>query len=139
VTGSAGMQQPLATAAQRLARQLLDRLVGIEEILAQQLQHSESSRKNFLGSGTVPGGGTIGTVAAPLLAANLNRRGVVIQNIGAAGNLTLGLGITQPSPGVGLTLLPGQSWNGLISGAVWLGSVSIVGSAAGVTYSWVEA
>jgi hypothetical protein len=128
-----------ALAAAALANRIIGRLEAIESILAEQLRLSESSVQNFIGSGSVAGGGTIGVVAAAILAGNPRRRGLSVQNIGAAGNLTVGVGTSQPQSGTGITLLPGQAWDGMVSGALWKGSISLVGSIAGVIYTWLDA
>lgn len=123
-----------ARAAAASALQLLTRCA---ESLERLVMLRESSVRNFIGSGSVAGGGTIGTTPQTIMQGNPRRRGLSVQNTGA-GALTIGLGTTQPQPGAGLVLPPNSSWDGRISGAVWKGSVAIVGSQAGVTYSWLE-
>jgi hypothetical protein len=118
---------------------ITERLSAIERLLHRQLELAQSNRRNALGSGSVAGGGTIGVAPGPIVNANPKRTGLSVQNNGAAGNLTLGLGTTQPQSGTGLLLAPGASWDGRVSGALWLGSVSVVGSTTGVVYSWLEA
>lgn len=132
------MSHPVLAA--QIAAQITDRLRRIEHVLDRQLQLSESSRKNFIGAGSVTGGGIIGTVPAQLLGDNLNRRGLRIQNLSAAGgpNISLGLGTTIATPNVGVTIPPQQAWEGVVSGTLWLGNVSIVGSAAGAVYCWID-
>ncbi len=136
--------------ALRMAGDVMTHLGEISRSLTQLLALQQSPRKNFLAAGTVPGGGTVGVtpgtcnvalLGAPpgvILKANPHRRGSSVQNTGTTGNLTLGLGITQPSSGQGLVLTPGQSWDGRISGEVWVGSVAVVGSQAGVTFAYLE-
>lgn len=152
--GGAGSQSPLHTAstllAQRYATELLTRLAEITRTLGRILELQQSPRKNFLAAGTVNGSGTVGTTAATctntvlgappgtILNANPHRRGLNVQNTGTAGSLTLGLGITAPQAGQGLVLPPGASWDGRISGDLWVGSVAVIGSAAGVTYAYLE-
>jgi len=125
--------------AATIAKAVTDRLDAIQSILAEQLRLSESSVQNFIGAGTVAGGGTAGIAPAQILAGNPRRRGLSVQNLSGAGALALGLGNTQPQPGTGIVLGPGQAWDGRVSGAVWKGSVSVVGIAAGVLYSWLDA
>lgn len=141
VVGRPARRQP--SAEPLTGRQLALQAVGdLRELVAHArklVALRESSEKRYLMIGSVPGGGTIGTTAEGLLAANANRKGLSIQNLGVAGNLTLGLGLTSPQAGTGITLQPGQSWDGRISGQLWRGSVSAVGSAAGVVYSYLEA
>ena len=74
-----------------------------------------------------------------ILAEQLRLSESSVQNLSGAGALALGLGNTQPQPGTGIVLGPGQAWDGRVSGAVWKGSVSVVGIAAGVLYSWLDA
>lgn len=129
---------PTAIAAASLANRIVAELVGIRETLKRQLELSESSRKNFIGAGSVSGGGTIGTTpAARVIVDNYRRRGMSIQNIGTSGNLSIGLGQTNPQPNTGITLLPGASWDGRLSGELFLGDIGLVGSQAGVQYTWV--
>lgn len=132
-TASPGM-----AAAATLANKILGELSAIRETLKRQLELSESTRKNFTGSGSVTGGGTIGVAPQQILGDNYRRRGLSIQNIGAAGNLSIGLGVTQPQANTGITLQPGASWDGRVSGQLFLGNISIVGSAAGVQYTWLD-
>lgn len=134
------LQHPVSVMAAQIAQQITDRLRRIEHVLDRQLQLSESSRKNFIGAGSVTGGGTIGTVPAQLLADNLNRRGLRVQNLSASGgpNISLGLGTTSPAPNVGVTIPPQQAWEGVVSGTLWLGNVSIVATGAGAVYSWID-
>lgn len=120
--------------ALRVAADLRDMLWAIRKLVALQ----ESATGTYLMQGSIAGGGTIGTTAAPMMAANANRKGLSVQNLGSSGNLTLGLGTTEPQVGTGITLLPGDSWDGRISGQMWRGSVSMIGGAAGVVYSFLE-
>jgi hypothetical protein len=121
--------------ALQAAQDLKDLLYGIRQLVRLQ----ESSTRAYLMSGSLAGGGTIGTAATSILNANANRNGLSVQNVGTAGNLTLGLGTTSPQSGTGIVLQPGSSWDGRVSGQMWRGSVSIIGSAAGVVYSFLEA
>jgi len=120
-----------------MAAKALEHLGAIERVLGRLLELQQSPRVNFLAAGTVAGGGNASTAPMPIIAAEPHRRGLSIQNIAAAGTLTVGLGVTSPIPGQGLTLAAGASWDGRISGAVWSGSVSIVASQPGVAYSWL--
>lgn len=133
-------QLELAIAAQAAAAQLLARLTRIEEILERQLELSESNRNNFKGIGTRAGGGsTVDLVPHAVTGANYNRRGFSFQNLGPAGNISLGIGTTQPQIGTGITLTPGESWDGRISGAMFPGRIHMVAAQAGTAYSWLEA
>lgn len=123
----------------QLALQVAGDLRDLLHTARQMVALKESSRKRFLMVGSLAGGGTVGTAAQSILNANANRKGLSVQNIGTAGNLTLGLGTTSPQSGTGIVLLPGNSWDGRVSGQMWTGSVTIIGSAAGVVYSFLEA
>lgn len=126
------------SAAAALANKILDRLTTISDTLTRQLELAESSRKNYLASGSVSGGGTVGVAPiSRVIIDNYRRRGLSVQNIGAAGNLSIGLGQTQPQINTGITLLPGTSWDGRVSGQLFLGDISLVGSQAGVQYTWM--
>lgn len=129
-------------AVERCAR-ALDRLLELQETRAHQLEVA----------GSVVGAGTVGTVpstcsvTAPLgtspgtiMKANPHRRGSNVQNLSAAGgpSLTIGLGQQSPAAGVGLVLLPGASWDGRISGELHMGSVTLVASAGGCAFSFLE-
>lgn len=132
----------MAVAAQRVAAAIVDHLSGIEKTLKRQLELAEAPRKNFLSAGTVPGQNTVGTnPISNFVAANPRRRGLNVQNTSAAGgpNITLGLGLTTPQSGAGIVLAPGASWDGRLSGMLWIGTVSVVASAAGASFAWVEA
>ena len=96
-------------AAQSLALSLQEHLGRIEKLLQQQLELSHSSARNFIGSGTVAGGGSTGTTPLGILNGNPKRRGLSVQNLAASGggNLTLGLGTTAPQNGTGFVLEPG--------------------------------
>jgi hypothetical protein len=121
-----------------LAKQFLDALGRIEEILERQLRHDESNRRNFIGAGGVPGGGAIGVQPQPVVLGNPKRRGFSFQNLGPTGSITLGLGLSTPVSGTGIVLAPGQSWDGRVSASLWMGSISMVGSQAGCLYSWLD-
>jgi hypothetical protein len=136
--GMPPVTRALNAGARALALDVLRRLQNIEGILRRQLELEEAPIKNFLGAGSVAGAGTLAAAPAAILAANPRRRGLQVQNTGAAGALTIGLGVTGPQPGAGLVLAPGTSWNGTVSRMLWTGSVSLVASQAGVTYSWLE-
>lgn len=135
----------------RLAHEVVKRLGEISTTLKQLLALQQSPRKNFLSAGTSPGGGTVGTSPAScnvqvlgqapgtILGPNPHRRGLAVQNTSTSNTLTLGLGITQPTAGAGIVLPAGASWDGRLSGQLWLGSVSVVGSAAGTTFAYLEA
>lgn len=128
---------PPATGRQ-LAQQLLEYVCDMATTLRRMLELQESSVKNFLGAGSVAGGSSVGTVAATIINANPKRKGLSVQNIGEAGNLTVGPGVTAPIAGTGIVLAPGASWDGRISGMVWKGSISVIGSQGGVEYSFLE-
>jgi hypothetical protein len=130
---------PGAVAAAAIAKKIIERLTGIESVLNEQLRLSQSSVQNFIGAGTVAGGGTALAVPTAVINGNPRRRGLHVQNLAAAGNLTVGLGTTQPQPGTGIVLTPGQSWDGRVSGALWKGSISVVGTTGGVLYAWLDA
>jgi hypothetical protein len=143
VPASRGDGQARAKAAspltgKQLALQAAQDLCDVKEQLEQLVRLQSSPVENFLAAGSIAGGGTATAVPIPVMNGNPKRRGLSIQNIGAAGNLTLGLGMTDPQPNMGLVLLPGESWDGRVSGAVFRGAVSVVGVAAGVAYSWLE-
>lgn len=144
---------PPAAMAKMLVGQALDRLKSIDVSLTRLVELAQAPRENLFAAGSIPFGGTVGalsstcTVTPPLgqspgvvLAANPHRRGLGIQNLSAAGgpNLTIGLGLSTPIAGAGLVLAPGAAWDGRVSGAVWTGSVSVVASAAGCTFSGLE-
>jgi hypothetical protein len=137
--------------AQWLANRFMERLASIDHTLTRMLELQQSPRTLLDVQGTVAGGGTVGitpascTVAPPLgtspgtiLARNPHRRGLSVQNLSAAGgpNLTLGLGVQTPIANTGWVLMPGQSWDGRISGEVWTGSVTVVASVAGCTFAF---
>jgi hypothetical protein len=130
---------PAGVAIVQLTQGVLRRMARLQEIGEEMLQLLESDRRNFLASGTIAGQGV--TTAAPtlILKPNYKRRGLSIQNTGSSGALTVGLGVMNPQPGAGLVLSPGASWDGRISGELWLGLVSVIGSQTGVQYSWLEA
>ena len=129
-------QRPLTgrELALQAAADLRDILRGIRRLVELQ----ETPTKRYLMAGSIAGGGQVGVQPQPLMQANANRKGMSVQNLGAAGNLTLGLGTTAPQAGTGITLQPGASWDGRVSGQMWRGSVSIVGSVASVQYSFLE-
>lgn len=144
---------PAAMLAQRAFAQLLDKLGSIDVSLIRLVELAQGPRENLFAAGSISFGGTVGTspstctVTPPsglppgvVLAANPHRRGLSIQNLSASGgaNLTIGLGQTAPQPGTGWVLLPGASWDGRVSGAVWPGSVSVVASAAGCVFAGGE-
>ncbi|HET7047868.1 MAG TPA: hypothetical protein VFI54_06310 [Solirubrobacteraceae bacterium] len=136
---SALNNQTVALGAARLLGVLQERLQAIETLLQRQLDLAESPPLNFLGAGsTAYGSTTTDTQPHGLWRANPNRRGGSIQNIGTTGNLTVGLGSTTPTANTGITLGPGQSWDGRVSGIVWTGRVHIVSSASGVQWTAVE-
>ena len=132
---------------------LLERLHSIDHNISRLLEVSQTPREDLMAAGSVTFGGTVGatpgscTVAPPsgsppgvVIDANPHRRGLNIQNLSAAGgpNLTIGLGVTSPQAGAGWVLQPGASWDGRVSGALWTGSVSVVASGAGCTFSGGE-
>jgi hypothetical protein len=127
-----------AMSARAVAAAILSTLASLDRRIRRLVELHEAPPRNFLAAGSVAGGGQAGLQPAVLLAPNPRRRGLSVQNTGAAGNLSLGLGTTAPQAGTGITLAPGASWDGRVSGSLWTGSLSVVGSQAGVTYSWVE-
>jgi len=143
-----------ASSARRMIDEGMAHLRGMASDISRLLELQQGSRGGLgaaIGMGTVAGGGTVGvtsptcTQAPPIgygpgtiIPVNPRRRGLLIQNIGATGNLTLGLGIQSPTPNVGATLLPGGVFDGLISNELWPGFVTVVGSVAGVAFTWVE-
>jgi hypothetical protein len=131
------VQMPMT--ARAIAAKVTKHLEMIEHRLKELVDLAKGPTINFLSAGTVAGGGTIGTTPQGILNPNPRRRGLAVQNIGAAGNLTIGLGTTAPISNQGLTLEPGQTWNGQLSSMLWPGSVSVIGSQAGVVYTFVEA
>lgn len=141
VVGQPGARKAVqqALTGRQLALQAVGDLRDVLHGIRQLVRVQESSAKRYLMSGSLAGGGTINVTAAALLNANSNRNGLSVQNLGTVGNLTLGLGTTSPQSGTGIVLQPGQSWDGRVSGQMWRGSVSIIGSQAGVTYSFLEA
>lgn len=143
---------PTAVMAQRAFAQLLEHLRSMDASLVRLLELAQGPRENLFAAGSTPFGGTVGASPATntyqptgqppgvVLGANPHRRGLGIQNLSAAGgpSLTIGLGIQTPTAGTGLTLPPGASWDGRVSGAVWPGTVSLVASGAGCVYAGVE-
>jgi len=136
--GARPAREPEPLNGRQLALQVASDVQAMLHNLRRLVELQESSTKTYLMSGSITGGGTIGVTAAGILNANANRKGLSVQNLGTTGNLSLGLGTTSPQAGTGITLQPGQSWDGRVSGQMWRGSVSIVGSAAGVVYSFLE-
>ena len=121
-----------------LARHAMDLLCGIRDSLQRLVELQETDTSRYLMQGSVAGGSTIGTTAATIMRPNANRRGLSVQNNGTAGNLTIGLGQGSPIEGTGIVLAPGSSWDGRVSGQMWRGLVSVIGSQSGVVYSWLE-
>jgi hypothetical protein len=132
---------------------VLEKLHSIDHNINRMLEVMQTPRENLMAQGSVTFGGTVGTsptsatVNPPtgypngvVIDANPHRRGLNIQNLSAPGgpNLTIGLGVTTPINGAGWVLQPGASWDGRVSGAVWMGSVSVVASAAGCVFSGGE-
>lgn len=143
---------PAAVMAKRAFEQLLELLRSMDVSLTRLVELAQGPRENLFAAGSTPFGGTVGASPATntfqpmgqppgvVLGANPHRRGLAIQNLSPAGgpNLTIGLGIQTPTAGTGLTLAPGASWDGRVSGAVWPGTVSLVASAAACVYAGVE-
>lgn len=143
VPASRGDGQTRAKAAspvtgKQLALQAAQDLCDVKDKLTELIALQSSPVENFLVSGAIAGGGTALAIPGPVMNANPKRRGLSVQNIGTAGNLTLGLGITSPQPNTGIVLLPGESWDGRVSGAVFRGAISVLGVTAGVQFSWLE-
>jgi hypothetical protein len=132
-------QPHVALAATQLAQVIARRTRRLEELLTRLVELHESDRRNWIASSTLAGQGNAGTAPTQLLKPNFKRRGLSVQNTAAAGSLTVGLGVTTPQSGAGIVLAPGSSWDGRISGTLWLGSVTVIASQAGVSYSWLEA
>jgi hypothetical protein len=137
-----GMQQmaSMAPTLAGMAGRAMDLLEEMAAYMRRQLELQESTTKNYLSAGTRELGGNAGTGFTPILEVKLNRRGLSIQNLSASGgpNLTVGLGTKTPQVGKGIVLAPGMSWDGRLSGEVWLGSVTLV-STATCTWSGLEA
>lgn len=121
----------LALQAAQDLRDMVRRIGEVVDLL-------RSPVKDFITAGTVGGGGTVEGAPVQVLNGKPNRRGLFIANLDPDRSLTIGLGISAPALGTGLTLLPGQSWDGRISGAIWVGSVTLVGDPAGTLFSWLE-
>jgi hypothetical protein len=128
-----------ASAPIALANRVIRELEAMHHILRRLLELEQSPRRNFLAAGTIAGAGAVGTTPLNVMPANPHRRGLYVKNTVGTGRLTIGLGVTQPSDGVGIVLAPGETWNGLVSDDLWLGSVTVIGSQSGVTYSWLQA
>jgi hypothetical protein len=145
--GAAGL-----TFAQKVLSDLMRRLASIDGSLVRLVELAQGPRDDPLAAGSVPFGGSVGVTAASctvsppigfgpgvILAAAPHRRGLSVQNLSASGgpNLTLGIGLTSPTAGVGITLLPGATWDGRISNAVWPGTVSVIASGAACLFAGV--
>jgi hypothetical protein len=130
---------PAAVIAQQFASRVLE-LLGLTRKELQRIREllEGADRWNFLGAGTNQGGTTVGTTPVTIVEANPKRTGFTISNIGTAGNISLGIGNRYPQAGTGITLQPSASWDGRLSGKVCQQSITVVGSQAGCTYSWVE-
>ena len=130
------------TVAQRFAVSVSERLTEIRDELERLRELAEGAdRYNFLGAGSVQGGRSdLGTSPITILEANPKRGGLNVQNLSPAGgnNLSIGIGNRSPLINTGITLPPGGSWDGRLSGKVCLASITVVGSAAGTTFSFVE-
>lgn len=147
------VEQATTMIAQRYARELLERLQNIANTLDRLLALQQSPRKNFLAAGTIAGSATVGTTPSTITVTPLglppgtilgpdpHRRGLSVQNTSASGgpSLTVGLGTLNPVAGQGIVLPAGASWDGRLSGMLWTGAVSVIASAAGCNFSWVEA
>ena len=130
------------TVAQRFALDVVNRLGGIHQELQRLRELAEGAdRYNFLGAGSIQGGNSqLGTAPVTILEANPRRGGLSVQNLSAAGgnNLSIGIGNRSPQINTGITLPPGGSWDGRLSGKVCQASITLIGSAAGTSYSFVE-
>ena len=128
--------------AQRIAANALELLSLIRMELQRLRELAEGAdRYNYLGAGSNQGGATLAdTNPHTILEANQNRGGLSVQNLSASGgpNISIGIGNRYPTAGTGITLLPGGSWDGRLSGKVCLASITIVASATGAVYSFVE-
>jgi len=114
-------------------------LQEISITLGRLLELQQAPRLNYLAVGSVAGAGTASSTGPTVvLAPNPRRRGLSVQNRASAGNLTIGLGVSNPIINTGLVLAPGASWDGRLSGAVWPGAVNVIADAASVAFSWVQ-
>lgn len=130
-----------------LVHRALALLGRIDESLLQLARQSQSRADNSIAEGVEAGNCTVGTGGISnngwngtnALDANSKRRGSYWKNTSPTQVITLGLGIRQPTPGAGIVLNPGETWDGRISGnLVWKGSVAPVASAAGATLAFIE-
>lgn len=122
-----------------LVNQVMDELGRIRHGINQLVTFFNDQSRNALDEGAIPIGPLpVGTGAVAVVGANPKRRGLSIVNTGAT-TITLGVGISQPTPGAGIVLSGGQSWDGRISGMRWRGSVSAISNAAGGTIAGLEA
>lgn len=140
---SALTQGHVASVANRFALQVAELLTLIREELQRIRElHEGADRWNFIGAGTVQGGTTTpDTLPHTILEANPKRTGLTIVNLSTTAGqvISIGIGNRAPQINTGVTLLAnGGAWDGRLSGKVCQQSISIVGSAAGIAYSWVE-
>lgn len=136
---SVGESASRMTLAHRAAQHIVDMLEKIRAELQRLRELQEGAdRWNFLGAGTIQGGGTIGPAAVTIIEANPKRTGLNIQNIGTAGNISIGIGNRYPQANTGNTLMPGASWDGRLSGKVAQQSITLIGSQNGCVYTWTE-
>jgi hypothetical protein len=137
--------------ARRALAELFNHLKSMDVSLTRLIELNQAPRENLFAAGSLPFGGTVGltpqtcSMAPPIgygpgiiLASNPHRRGLSISCIGTTDYLGIGLGVQNPSVSQGLVIAPGGTWDGRISGMVWTGFVSIVGSAVGTVFSGVE-
>jgi hypothetical protein len=128
--------------AQRLIASAMTLLSEIRMELQRLRELAEGAdRYNYLGAGSTQGGNaTLGTAPVTILEANQNRAGLSVQNLSAAGgaNISIGIGNRYPAINTGITLLPGGSWDGRLSGRICQASITLVASASGASFSFVE-
>lgn len=136
-------QKPAGMLAQRYAITISTYLQEMRNDLRRMLQVFEGAdRHKFISGGTIQGGNALlGTVPNTILEGNPKRTGLSVQNISASGGPTLSIGIGNRAPQIntGVTLPPGGTWDGRLSGRLCTESITVVGSAAATSFTFVEA